>query len=242
MGVLVVADEAGVHDRRPPGDVDHARVGGELREQALGEHAMKKELRLVLQRADVARPAGRLHQPGGDVHPEGAGDPARRGAVHHRGRHHVVRPRQERRAGELLHAEVFGAEVLVPAGERPAPQGSPAGEDRAIDAPSAQERNAGARQFLFQRTRVLAAIHPHLATRALVEPGVARDLVIDAVEEARLERGRAGRRAGTTRRQAVGTAFHQGAQGGGVPMRHRVLELPASDSIQVEQQDAPTRR
>src|SRR2546425_8214450 len=41
------------HDRRSPGDVDHARVGGELREQALGEHAMKKELRLVLQRAEV---------------------------------------------------------------------------------------------------------------------------------------------------------------------------------------------
>src|SRR2546430_7300026 len=38
------------HDRCSPGDVDHARVGGELREEALSEHAMEEELRLVLQR------------------------------------------------------------------------------------------------------------------------------------------------------------------------------------------------
>src|SRR5205823_11421135 len=48
VGVLVVTDEAGVHDRYSPGDVDHARVGGELREGALGGHEMDAVFRPVL--------------------------------------------------------------------------------------------------------------------------------------------------------------------------------------------------
>src|SRR5207253_3193542 len=43
--VLVVSDEAGIDDGRAARDVDDAGVRGELREQALGEHAVEEELR-----------------------------------------------------------------------------------------------------------------------------------------------------------------------------------------------------
>src|SRR5207248_8670034 len=131
------------------------------------------------------------------------------GAVHHRRCQHVAVLRQERRLRQLLHAEVLRADLLVPAGKRPAAQRSAAGEDRAVDGSGAQERGAGERELLLEVPRVLAAIHPDLAAAALVEPGVAGNLVIDAVEQAGLEGRRAGRRAGAARRETARTALDQ---------------------------------
>src|SRR5207245_11114474 len=76
---------------------------------------------------------------------------------------------------------------------------------------------------------------------SLVEPGVAGNVVIAAVEQPGLERGGAGRRTRPARRHAVRTALDQGAQGGRVAALHRVLELPAADAVEMEQQHAPSR-
>src|SRR5205085_10888677 len=119
---------------------------------------------------------------------------------------------------------------------------SAAGEDRAVDGSGAQERGAGERQLLLEVPRVLAAIHPDLAAAALVEPGVAGNLVIDAVEQAGLEGRRAGRRAGAARRETVRTALDQGAQIRRIPVLHRVLELPEADAVQMQEQHPPPRR
>src|SRR5205085_115694 len=149
--------------------------------------------------------------------------------------------RQERRVRQLLHAEVLRAELFVPAGERPAAQRSAAGEDRAVHRAPVQQRSADARQLLLEMACVMTAIHPDLAAAALVEPGVPGNLVVDAVEQTGLERGCAGRRTGAARRYPVRAALDQGAEVGRISPLHRMLELPPSDTIEVQQQHAPAR-
>src|SRR5262249_61601872 len=103
-----------------------------------------------------------------------------------------------------------------------------AGEDRAVGRASHEQRLADALELLLEDASVLAAIHADLAAVSLVEPGVAGDVVLQAVEEPGLERRGAGGRARAAGRHAVGPALDQRAQGRRVPSLHRVLELRAA--------------
>ena len=238
MRVLVVADEAGVDDGGPARHVDHGRVGGELGEEALGEHAMEEELRLVLQRAHVRGPPRRLHDPARHVQEERAPDPAGGGRVHQRRRREVAHARGRWRT--FVPPEILERELFEDAGEGPPPRRA-SGEDRAVHRAALEERFAATAQVLFEPAGVVGAVHPHRAPPPLVVPGVTGDVRLAAVEEAGLEGGRRGGGARAAGRDAVAPRVEQLRDVRHIALAERRLELRMAHAVEVEQQQAPSR-